>query len=354
MSIGTKAPLLFIGTYLNPGQGSRAASEDLALQLQKLGWSTDCTSRIHWAPGRIFDMLRTVCQRRHTYSIAFVDVFSGKAFLYAEAACFLLRRFNKPYILTLHGGQLPDFARRHPQRVKHLLDSAAAVTAPSAYLQRSMGCYREGIQLIPNAIEISRYFDPQREVIRPRVAWLRSFARIYNPMLAIDVMARLSRDFPEAILQMAGPDKDGSLAEVVAETRRRDLTKHVEIVGVLQRAEVPRFLSNADIFLNTTNADNTPVSVVEAMACGMRIVSTNVGGLPDLLTETEDSLMLAPGDSAGLAGAIARILNDPDLAKSMARNARRKAAQWDWATVLPQWTALISDCLMKNKGMATT
>lgn len=354
MSTGREVPILFVGTYLNPGQGSRAASEDLALQLEALGWRIDCTSRIHWAPGRMLDMLRTVYQRRHDYSIAIVDVFSGRAFQYAESACWWMRRLKKPYILTLHGGQLPEFAGRYPQRVKLLLDSAVAVTAPSAYLQRSMGCYRERIQLIPNAIEISRYVDPEREVIRPRVAWLRSFAQVYNPILAIDVMARLTREFPEAILQMAGPDKDGSLAEVVAETRRRELTRHVEIVGVLQKAEVPHFLSKSDIFLNTTNADNTPVSVVEAMACGMRIVSTNAGGLPDLLTEAEDSLMVAPGDSAGLAGAIAKILNDPALARRISRNARRKAEQWDWEMVLPQWTALIEECLVKSKEITAT
>ena len=77
------------------------------------------------------DMLATVWTRRCDYDIAQIDVYSGAAFFWAEAVAFALRRLGKPYVLTLHGGALPDFAREWPRRTRRLLESAAAVTAPA-------------------------------------------------------------------------------------------------------------------------------------------------------------------------------------------------------------------------------
>lgn len=345
MNLDSYPSVLFVGTYVNPLQGSRAASEDLAIQLADLNWKTFCTSRVLWAPGRLLDMLRTVWQRQNDFSLAVVDVYSGLAFRYVEAACWWLSRLKKPYILTLHGGQLPEFAGRNQERMRRLLNSAIAVTAPSRYLQQSMSPYREGIQMIPNAIYLSRYSNPARSQVRPKLVWLRSFHRIYNPVLAVDVVARLIPDFPDINLQMAGPDKDGSMAEVEAEICRRNLSAHIQIIGAVPKVHVPQFLSNADVFLNTTNVDNTPVSVVEAMACGLSIVSTDVGGLPYLLTHGQDSLLVPPGDAVAFSAAVGKILADPALAREFGENARNKAAECDWVKVLPQWTDLIESAL---------
>ena len=100
-------------------------------------------------------------------------------------------------------------------------------------------------------------------------------------------------------------------------------------------------LNSGDVFLNTTNVDNTPVSVIEAMACGLCVVSTNVGGLPYLLDDEQDSLLVQPDDPAAMATAVSRILRENVLATRLSQNARAKAEQFDWSTVLPQWLALL-------------
>ncbi len=82
---------------------------------------------------------------------------AGAAFLWAEAVCFALRRAGKPFVLTLHGGNLPVFARRWPRRVRRLLGAAAAVTTPSGYLGSEMASYRADIMVLPNCIDLQAY-----------------------------------------------------------------------------------------------------------------------------------------------------------------------------------------------------
>jgi glycosyltransferase involved in cell wall biosynthesis len=107
------------------------------------------------------------------------------------------------------------------------------------------------------------------------------------------------------------------------------------------KLEVPERLAAADIFLNTTDVDNTPVSVIEAMACGLCIVSTDVGGIPYLLRDGYNALLVRPDDAAGMAKAVRRILRDPELSASLSVNARRTAEQFDWSVTLPKWDHLL-------------
>jgi glycosyltransferase involved in cell wall biosynthesis len=107
---------------------------------------------------------------------------------------------------------------------------------------------------------------------------------------------------------------------------------------------VPEVLNRADIFLNTTNVDNNPVSVAEAMACGLCIVSTDVGGMTYLLDHETNALLVRPDDPEAMADAVQRILSDSDLAARLSSNARRKAEGFDWEAVLPRWRNLLTSC----------
>jgi glycosyltransferase involved in cell wall biosynthesis len=257
----------------------------------------------------------------------------------------LLRRIGKPYVLMLHGGNLPQFARRRPGSVRNLLTSAAAVTTPSAYLMEQMRAYREDIQVLPNGIDVSAYrYKLPRQVLS--MVWLRAFHEVYNPTMAVRVLALLRREYPKIHLTMIGPDKgDGSLHRTRLEAERLGVVNHLTIMGGVQKQDVPNKLAGADIFLNTARMDNTPVSILEAMASGLCVVSTCVGGIPYMLLSEHDALLTPTDDAAGMAAAVRRIITEPDLATQLSRNGRRKAEQLDWTVVLPRWEKLLSSAI---------
>ena len=343
--------LLLIGNYFTEGTNNLNVWQELALKLREAGNSVLTSSTRRGKIPRLLDMLTNIITKADEYQIAGIDVFSGNAFTFAYLCAKLLQAMKKPFFLTLHGGNLPDFAQRHPRAVRSILQNAAAVVAPSGYLQQAMKPYHAEILLIPNALELSRYAYRQRETPAPRLIWLRAFHQIYNPQLAIAALAQLHLEFPDIRLMMVGPDKgDGSLQNAKMFCHEMGLENAVSFPGAVKKAAVPAALNDGDIFLNTTNIDNTPISVMEAMACGLCIVSTNVGGIPWLVRDEQEALLVAADDPAAMAAAVRRLLREPGLAGRLSANARVKAETLDWSIILQQWEKLFTQINNQSHG----
>jgi len=332
--------VLLVGNFLSALGGRRGVGEELGYRLREKGWPVLSTSSKPGRAARLLDMATTCWCTRDRYDVAHVEVYSGNAFIWAETVCWSLRAAGRPYVLALHGGNLPVFACRWRRRVSRLLRSAVAVVAPSRYLLENMRSYREDIVTIPNALDLSAYPFRPRTNPAPRLVWVRSFDRIYNPQLAIRALERLTLRFPQIHLTMVGPDK-GELAATKALAQQLGVSGQVSFPGGVRKSEIPAWLDRADIFLNTTNIDNTPVSVMEAMACGLCVVTTNVGGIPYLLQHERDALIVSPDSAEEMAGNVTRLLEDPVLAASISQNGRSVVEPFDWAAILPKWEALL-------------
>jgi glycosyltransferase involved in cell wall biosynthesis len=338
----TPLRVLIVGNFLSKIVGNRGVCEELAPRLRESGFSVITTSARKRRAERLLEMLLTCWKHRDSYDVAQVDVYSGPSFLWAELVCWILRRLHKPYVLTLHGGALPNFARREKRRVSNLLNSAAAVTVPSSYLLTQMTSYCNNLLLLPNALDLHQHRPGIRSPLQPKLIWLRAFHEIYNPAMAVRVLTHLKNEFPEIHLTMVGPVKDDlSLQKVIATAKACGVESHLKVVGSVRKDQVPQCLEQADIFLNTSNFDNTPVSVLEAMASGLCVVSTNVGGIPDLLKAEEEALLVPVNDDLAMAVAIRRLLGDALLNRRIQAQALAKVEQFDWKVVLPQWQTLL-------------
>lgn len=333
---------LIVGNFLSGSLGNRGVCEDLAEGLRARGWPlVTASSRARRVP-RLFDMLSTSWRARRRYSVAQVDVFSGLSFYWAEAVCRLLRSQRCPYVLTLHGGALPVFAQRRPERVRRLLCSADAVTAPSRYLVREMAPLRPDVVWLPNSIDLQRFRFRERTHARPRLVWLRAFQRDYDPALAIQAIAALRPKFSEITLVMHGADRgDGTLQEVKELVRALGVEDCVRINGAIEHRDVPEVFARGDIFLNTTKYESFGVSLVEAAASGLCIVSTNAGALADMWTDGRDALLTSRGDHVAMACAVRRLVAKPGLAARLSRNARRTAERYDREAILTRWEELL-------------
>ncbi|MDD3005790.1 glycosyltransferase family 4 protein, partial [Flavobacterium sp.] len=92
-----------------------------------------------------------------------------------------------------------------------------------------------------------------------------------------------------------------------------------------------------DIFINTTHFDNTPVSVMEAMTLGLPVVSTNVGGIPFLLSDNKNALLVDDDDTKAMVESIQKLIENLEKAAFLANNARSFIEQMDWKVVKKQW-----------------
>jgi glycosyltransferase involved in cell wall biosynthesis len=352
LTLAERGSLLFVGTMLPSSAGTLSQDEEVARRLASAGWKVLTVSRRLSRLGRFADILFSIWKWRRRYDVACVSVFSGRAFRWAEAACFVLRILGKPYVLALHGGNLPVFGRESPKRLRRLFESAFAVTAPSHYLLETMRPYRHDVILLPNALDTRSFPFRLREAPALRLVWIRAFHEIYNPTLALRVVGALAPGCPSVHLTMVGRDKDGSLSRVRQVAAELGVADRVELPGPVPNSEIGAWLDRGDVFLNTTNVDNTPLSVLEAQAAGLCIVSTNVGGLPYLLANGKDALLVPPDHPEAMAEAVRRVISEPGLAASLSRNGRAKAKAFDWSRVLPQWEALFEEAGRGRSGGA--
>lgn len=327
-----------MGSFLSKSTGNYSVGESLAQQLSASGYHVRLISEKQNRLGRLLDMHLSIWFQRHSFELAYVEVYSGRAFFWAETVVEMLRLIGKPIVLALHGGNLPEFAQRWPGRVRRLLDIASMVVAPSEYLQATLKQYRGDIRLIPNPIDVDKYPFRARFQVQPSLVWLRSFHQIYNPIIVPEVIKQLTASNPDIHITMIGPDKgDGSLQAMKKLADQFEVSERIDTPGAIPKALVPEYLSAHDIFLNTTNFDNTPVSVLEAMACGLCVVSTDVGGLTYLLENEMDALLVPGNDPTAMVMAVQRLLDNSDLSSRLSTNARRKVERFDWKFVLPQW-----------------
>ena len=142
---------------------------------------------------------------------------------------------------------------------------------------------------------------------------------------------------------MVGPDKDGSLNRAKELSLQLGVADSVTFTGVLPKEQWHQMSENYDIFINTTNIDNMPVSIIEAMALGLPIVSTDAGGLPYLIENGVDGLLIPAKDERKMAEAIETLLNNACNAGEMSKNAREKAEKFDENIVKTQWHKLLEN-----------
>ena len=158
--------------------------------------------------------------------------------------------------------------------------------------------------------------------------------------MALKVLEELLQEFPEATLTMVGPDKDDSYQECLAFAKANKLP--VTFTGLLSKEEWIALAASHDVFISTTNFDNTPVSVIEAMALGLPIISTDVGGMPFLIEHAKDGLLSSPNEVASFVLEVTKILKNPSLGQSLAKNARSKVEHFDWSSVKRRWEEVLS------------
>jgi len=129
------------------------------------------------------------------------------------------------------------------------------------------------------------------------------------------------------------------------DARNLGVEDKIDVVGKVPHQEIPKWLDKADIFINTTNFDNAPSSVLEAMANGLCIVSTNVGGIPNMIDDGTECLLVPPDHPVEMANAVKKVLNNPKFGERLSFNAHNRALDYDWSNVLPKWDELLREII---------
>ncbi len=332
--------ILYVGNFLMKHGTTPTFNAFLTPRLQE-GYDVITTSSKKNKVFRLLDMVWCLIANRKKTDIVLMDVYSTSAFWFAYVIALLARMFGLPYVPILHGGNLPARLKNSPGLCKTLFGKAKINASPSVYLELAFKEAGFNVAYVPNFVEIEKYQFKHRAAASPKILWVRSLHKIYNPTLAIKALKILHDRGIAANLCMVGPDKDGSRQEVEDLAKSLGMDKFLTFTGVLPVEKWLALSADYDIFINTTNFDNLPVSIIEAMALGFPIVSTNVGGLPYLIEDGKDGLLVPPDDAEAFANKIELLLTTPGLAAKLSTNARAKAETFAWQSIKEKWARVI-------------
>jgi len=340
----TAKSLIYIGNFVSRHLGTKPYCEMLSAKLEELGWRVVRASSDRSRLRRWFSMLSAASRAAPGVPVV-VDVFSTAAFLWAETCTRMATSRGAPVVLILRGGAMPLRAATSGRRMKALFSRATRIVTPSRYLcDKLRELAPTGIEYLPNAIDISSYHFRETTKALPRMVWLRALAKDYLPEVAVRVLGELQETVPDAMLLIAGPDKqDGTARRIQRVAEDLDIRQSIELVGSIPKAEVPAFLQRGDIFLNTTRYESFGVSVMEAAACGLCVVTSNAGELPYLWEDGQDAFVVPVGDVGATVSAIRALIDEPLLARRLSNGGRRKAESHDWISVLPLWNDLLDE-----------
>ncbi len=297
---------------------------------------------------RLLDMLWAVISQRRQLTLVLIDAFSTNAFWYLYATSMMCRLLGVRYAPVLRGGNLIDRIKRNPSFARSIFGHSVVNVCPSGFLEEGFRAHGFPTTYIPNSLAMANYKFAKREPAKGRILWVRSFHKIYNPGMAVRMVSRLRKENFPVTLCMVGPDKDGSLAEAQELCRQLDVADYVTFTGWLSKEAWIKRSEDCDIFLNTTNFDNMPVSVIEAMALGLPVVSTNAGGMRFLIEGGRDGILVDIEDEEAMAAALRSVMTDQSLADRLATAARKKAEGFGWEHVLPLWLELINQSTAKR------
>lgn len=344
--------ICFVGNMLGRNAGYITTQGQILADLFSAeGFDVTCVSSKLNRAARLAEIVFTIVSQRRNLDVVIVEVYSGASFAIADTVGLLCRIFRIPLIMVLHGGNLPEFAAKHRYRTRKVFSYADFLVAPSQYLADKLGVYGYEIGVVPNVIELDSYNFRERAEISPRLLWMRSFHSIYNPQMAVKVLAELMKDVPQATLTMAGADK-GLQSKTRKLAEDLNVSAAINFAGFLSGNQKLREFQQADIYLNTNQLDNLPVSVIEACACGLPVVATDVGGLPYLIDSGENGFLIENENVGAMVKAVKTLLEDSEITRRISNNARKSAEKFAWKNVRKDWENLFDKARRRKSAGA--
>jgi glycosyltransferase involved in cell wall biosynthesis len=276
-----------------------------------------------------------------------VHVFSASywSFLLAPLpAIVVARAFGRPVVLHYHSGEAPDHLARSTV-ARAVLSHTSRNVVPSSFLASVFSAFGLRADIVPNLVDLGTFRFRERNPLRPRILSTRNFESIYNVACTLRAFQLVQQRWPAASLTLVGGGSEAPKLKALAETLRLD---HVTFAGRVSPDRIADYYDTHDLYVQSPDVDNMPVSVLDAYASGLPVVSTDVGGIPAILTHARHGLLAPAGDHQQLGRCLLRLLDDPLLARELARSAFSTCDAYTWTTLRRQWLGIYRDTTSAN------
>lgn len=278
------------------------------------------------------------------YDVVHIFSASHLSFLIAPTPAILAGRlYGKKVLLNYHSGQAEEHLQRWRRSTIPILNLVHKVVVPSGFLVEVFSKFGIEASEIVNDIDLSRFEFRERVPLRPVLLSNRNLEALYGVDCVLRAFAIIQRQVPEATLTVVGY---GRQREALENLKAELNLRNVSFTGRIEHDDIYPHYSASDIFLNASRTDNQPLSIIEAFACGLPVVTTDAGGIPYMVTDGETGFVVPVDDYEALANRALDLLTRQDPAV-MVQRARAECVKYTWAVVGPQWVRLYHDLAQK-------
>ncbi|MCP4278154.1 MAG: glycosyltransferase family 4 protein [Gammaproteobacteria bacterium] len=258
--------------------------------------------------------------------------------LFTAPAIWISWWLNVPVVINYRGGEAEAFFQNSIRWINPSLAKVDCIAVPSSFLQAVFQKFGLETVIVPNIIDLERFGRTKPKKLnteRPHIIVCRNLEAIYDVATAVRAFSLIAPEIPGATLSVAGEGPEGeALRALVADL---GIVSQVTFTGRLDVEAMMRLYHSADLMLNASRVDNMPNALLESMAAGVPIVTTDAGGIPHMVEQGVTAELVAIGDWKMMAEKSLAILNDQQQHANLAEACEAAVDVYQWNSVKPLW-----------------
>jgi len=274
---------------------------------------------------------------------------------------------GKPLIVTWHGDWIENYSsvvRRigvylsNRYLVDKVLSKARVIITPSKYYveeSRFLKKYKEKLIEIPNGIDLEEFNIPyskcecrkrlKLDLEKNVVLFVGALYPLKGPHILLYAIQNIVKRRSDVIFLFLG---GGDIKKYESLAEKLEIQRFVRFYGYMRR-NLPLYFKAADIFVLPSLSEIFGLVILEAMACGTPVVASKVGGIPSVVRDGEDGLLVPPNNPEKLADAIIYLLENEDVRKKLGENARKRAGNYSWEKIAEMTEKVYEQVINKLK-----
>ncbi len=325
--------LLIIGNYAEGKGGISGVISNHYQKLRQEGCQVDIFNTKRHNLIRLFLLLPLIVRLRK-YNIIHIHGCSYMGF-YPIVLGLIASKwiYHKTTVVTYHGGGAKDFLSKRQRFVRFFLKKADEVTVMSPFLQDIFTAFNIPTVILPNLVDIEVRRDNEVDFTIPKLISLRSLSSIYNIHDIISAYEIVLQNNPKTELTIAG---SGEKQAVLKEQAESIQNANITFLGHISNLEIQTILSQANIMISVPSFDNQPMSILEAFACGTLVISSNAGGVPYMIQDGVNGLLVDAHRPEQVAKKIIWVMNHPEERRQIIENAKKAIKQYQWHNIKEQ------------------
>ena len=281
----------------------------------------------------------------HVFSASYVS------FVLAPTPAILIAKlYRRKVLLNYHSGEAEDHLRRWRSAIL-TLRLADSIIVPSTYLVRVFASFGLQTTSIFNIIETDRFRYRDRVPLKPVFLSNRNLERHYGVDTVLRAFAKCQRTVPHARLIVAG---DGSQSAALKRLAQELELKNTAFIGRIDPACIDDIYDQADIYLNGSKIDNQPLSLIEAFSAGLPVVTTDAGGIPDMVHDGITGMVVPCSAEDEMALRALTLLSDAAITRQLIDNARKECLKYRWEAVRGAWIGAYFGLANKHENKGRT